>query len=323
MSVSRRGILKGMAAAATVGSVGGLPHGSRGLAEKAAVHLSDGLWPPVLPDRLKRLPIPPLFVTAYITPSAPGQGGQEALVARYPLALVPQDTRREFYTWRNKVKEINPDILLLAYQMVNEETRVPGPGHDRYRALADPFIQYPGGIEPTVGPANKQRRLFDMRKPEWRAAFLQGCKDVMRSYPYDGLFLDNCTVFTAHHPYPWVRGQIREALQDALIELRQMFPKNILIGNSRENWVGLNGEMTETRLRDIAAESAFFPGHAQPEMDLSLQRLVVATDNRSLRKGLIMSLEHGALFGAAVNYQHALWFDEFNQVIRQWKNERF
>lgn len=277
-------------------------------------------WGTILHPRLKKLNIPPLFVTAYITPSEPGQAGQEALVARYPLALVPQDARREFYAWRDKVKRINPDILLLAYHMVNEETTVPGPGHERYRTLTDPFVRYPGGVVPTVGPATKLRRLFDMRKPEWRAAFLQGCSDVMRSYPYDGLYLDNCTVFMAHHPSPWVRDELRDALQQTLLDLRDRHPDAIIIGNGRPNWRGLNGELVEGRSRDIEKEAASFTGHAKPEMDLVTTRLRCAADTTTLRRDMNLALRSGALYGASVTYQHVLWFDEFNEVIAAYRN---
>jgi hypothetical protein len=238
------------------------------------------------------------------------------------MALVPQDSRIEFQRWRDKVKSINPDIRLLGYQMVCEETTVPGPGHDKYRTLNAPYITYPNGRVPAVGPSHKRRRLFDLRKAEWRDAFLEGCLATMRSYPFDGLFLDNCTVFPKHHPVSSVRDEMRDALQHALSQLRSTLPKSILIGNARENWTGLNGEMNEGRRRDVADEVASYRGHAAPEMDLVTTILKSPEDTATVRREMTAALRRGALYGAAVNYQHVLWFDEFDEVIAAYNDAR-
>ena len=94
------------------------------------------------------LAIPPLYCGALIAPDAPGQGGQEKLVAKYPLAIVPQDDRAIYRTWRNEVHRFNPEIKLLAYFDVNKRTNVPGPGHDYMLKLRDVVAHYPGGFVP-------------------------------------------------------------------------------------------------------------------------------------------------------------------------------
>ena len=108
-------------------------------------------------------PLFPLFCTAYITPDVPDQAGQENLVARYPLAIVPQDNRYASRRWRDSIKNLNPDICFLGYQMVMEETTSPGPGHKRLSDLKGAWSRYPWGTIPTVGPSWKRRRIFDPR----------------------------------------------------------------------------------------------------------------------------------------------------------------
>src|SRR5207247_1377934 len=98
--------------------------------------------------------------------------------------------------------------------------------------------------------------------------FLEACRITLQSYPYDGLFLDQCTVFEKAHPLPGVRAEMRQALQITLQRLRQEFPNTILIGNSSYNWQGLNGELDEGRPENMLAELAPFNGHTQPTKDL-------------------------------------------------------
>ena len=100
----------------------------------SAAETTDEVKPPrnAVPASTRR-PVAPLYCIAYITPDAPGQGGQEAAVARYPLAIVPQEDRSAFRRWRDAVRTLNPNIVLLGYQMVHEEPLTPGPGHDELR----------------------------------------------------------------------------------------------------------------------------------------------------------------------------------------------
>jgi hypothetical protein len=262
---------------------------------------------------------PRLFCTAYITPDAKGQGGQEHIVARYPLALVPQDTGTTFVTWRDRVRQLNPSIALLAYQMVIEETGVPGPGHDEMRKVTanGAFCVYPGGLVPTVmvPPQPQPLRIFDPRNPEFAERLLEACRTVLRSYPYDGLFLDQCTVYTKAHPYPAVRAEMRQALQKTLLKLRTENPNSIIVGNSSFHWDGLNGELVEARPDDVDAETQPYAGHAAPRVVLVQALLKDPTDRTALARQMRKAHAHGAFFGAAVDYQHALWFDLFDEVL--------
>ena len=265
-----------------------------------------------------RRPVVPLFCLAYITPDAPGQGGQEAMVARYPVAIVPQDIRNVFRKWRDDVRAINPNIVLLAYQMVHEETLVPGPGHDELRKAVHSWCRYPNGVEPFTFWGNRQHRLYDPRTPEFADCFLRACRAVLRSYDYDGLFLDNCTIFAIADPDAAVRAAMRQALQTILLELRRELPDALIVGNSSENWVGLNGEMNEGRPKALQSELKPFSGHTSPSMDMYQSILTRADDTETVRREMNETLKLGAFYGANVNSQHILGFDDFDQVMEKY-----
>ena len=259
--------------------------------------------------------MPRLYCVAYITPDAPGQRDQEAMVAKYPLAIVPQDDGRAFIRWRDRVKSINPDIVLLSYQMVIEETTVPGPGHRSLQKIHDSWCVYPGGYIPTVGSSHKQRRLFDPRKQAWQDGFLEASIATLSSYPYDGLFLDQCGIFVKASPIASIREEMREALQQTLIRLRQALPNILIVGNSRDSWIGLNGEMNESRLGEIQKELRLFSGHVQPRVELVMSYLNSEADTETVRRQMASAHSFDAFFAATVNTQHVLWFDAFDEVM--------
>lgn len=262
--------------------------------------------------------LPPLYCIAYIDPEIPEQANQEAVIARYPLAIVPQSVRPAHISWRDRIKQLNPNILMLGYQMVIEQTTVPGPGHDKLREVKESWATYPNGFSPTVG-RRKPRRLFDPRKPEWQQAFLKACRTTLESYPYDGLFLDQCSIFEIAHPVPSIKSEMREAIQNVLLKLRQEYPRVILIGNSSYNWKGLNGELNEGNSRRIAVELARFEDHARPTMNMYLSRLRHPDDIQTVQKQMALTHARGGFYGASVNYQRVLWFELFDKVMAGYK----
>lgn len=273
------------------------------------------------PALRKKTFLPPLFCIANITPNAPGQGGQETMVARYPLAIVPQDTGADFKRWRDKIKSLNPEIVLLGYQVVIQETKVPGPGHDRLNKVKNSFVKYPWGGVATVPGAfpGDMTRVFDPRTKEWRTGFLDACNDTLNSYPYEGLFLDQCTVFARANPIPSIRNEMLSALQEALLELRKAHPNAIIVGNSSYNFVGLNGELNEGRHNDIVSELAVFAGHVNPRVDMYQTVLKQAGDIATVKREMAMTHAQGGFYGACVDGQHVLWFDIFDDVIASYK----
>lgn len=290
---------------------------------KSAIRINQTAGTEVNPKLGEIRLVPPLFCTAYVTPDAPGQEGQEALVARYSLALVPQDMRKAFVQWRNRVKEINPSIVLLGYLLATEEHTVPGPGHSVLRNDArNAWSVYPGGAFATTGGKTYGgRSIYDPRKSEWRNAFLAACRATLASYPYDGLFLDNCTIFERAHPYPVVKREMRQALQEALLELRKEFPNILIVGNSRYNWEGLNGELNEGQPEDMESEFGAFPGHVTPRINLYQSVLRNPSDIKTVEREMVKAHSLGAFYAAALynDHQHILWFDAFDEVIAAYK----
>lgn len=264
---------------------------------------------------------PPLFCIAYIDPNIPSQANQESIIARYPLTLVPQDMHAGHVQWRDRIKHLNPNILMLAYQMVIEETTVPGPGHEVMRSVINSWCMYPGGYHPTVRvhPGPREFHIYDPRKPEWQESFLAACRVTLQSYPYNGLFLDQCTVFEKAHLDPAVKAEMRDALQVTLLRLRREFPGMLLIGNSGYNWQGLNGELSEGRPKYMLEELAPFDGHAQPTMDLYQSLLKHPHDIETVKREMALAHSKGAYYSAAVDNQHVLWFDAFDEVMTKYK----
>lgn len=261
--------------------------------------------------------IPPLFCTAYINPTVTGQAGQEAIVAKYPLSLVPQDIRAPFKRWRDKVKTLNPTQVMLGYLSVNNEVFVPGPGHDAINKARGEWARWPTGHIPTA--YNPPRRLFDLRSPKWRESFMEACRVTLASYPYDGLYLDNCSVFRITHPLPSVRSEMLASLQKALLQLRAEFPRTLLVGNTRHDFKGLNGEMNENRIGEMGGEMGDFPGHHSPRMELHQTLLKNANDVETVEKEMRETFRYGGFFSAAMNYQQVLWFDIFDEVVTKYR----
>ncbi|HTI47821.1 MAG TPA: hypothetical protein VMB76_14790 [Casimicrobiaceae bacterium] len=261
--------------------------------------------------------VPRLFCTAYVTPGVADQSGQEAVVARYPLALVPQDDRAQFVGWRDRIRHLNPSIVMLGYQQVIEETTVPGPGHDELRKADDAWVQYPGGVTARV-PSNAGRalRIYDPRSRQWQSRFLAACRATLESYSFDGLFLDQCTVFRRAYLSEESGAEMREALQETLLRLRAEHPHAVLVGNSSHHWAGLNGELNEGRPNDLQSACAPYPGHARPELTL-YQSLVPDPGAVALvEREMAAAHRCGAFYGVARDYQHVLWYDMFDHVSR-------
>lgn len=259
--------------------------------------------------------IPPLFCTAYIDPTIPSQAGQEATVARYPIALVPQDSSRPFRHWRDRVRKINPGISLLAYQMVIEETTVPGPGHDRLAKVRNSWATYPFGYTPTVQPRpGIVRRIYDPRSVEWQDALVAACEVTMKSYPYSGLFLDQCTIFRSAAISAADRQEMLVALEHTLLRIRQTLPDTMIVGNSSFSFPSLNGELNENRPDDLAAERAT-DEHQFPRWNfLQILRSDVDANPSALTALAEVAFRHQCFFGATDTYQRVYWPRLFAEI---------
>lgn len=264
--------------------------------------------------------IPPLYVTAYIDPTIPSQKGQEAVVAKFPLAIVGQRSSIVLQQWLDKIRNINPSIKLLAYQNVNGENSVGSPGNDILHKIKsqDVWVNY-SGITPK---AFEGRRLYDPRKEVWQNAFLDACEAAYHCYPYDGLFLDNCTVFNIAAPLPTVRATMIDALNQVLIKLRQRLPNAIIVGNGPDHFPALNGAMNEGRAQQLAAEVTA-RNHQPPIVNL----YQFITDMRNPNEAVIkanfeLALRNKCFFGLAHtdDYQHIYWPELFDKVMDVYRN---
>lgn len=260
--------------------------------------------------------IPPLYAVAFIDPGIEAQQGQEATVAKYPLALVPQDMRTLHVAWRDRIRALNPNIVLCAYQISVEGTTVPGPGHDELRKIKEisSFIRNLDGSFRTIN--SRGLRLYDPRAREWRERFLDACSITLASYPYQGLFLDQYSVFAAHGVVPWEREEIKEALRATARELRKRHPDALLIANSAFDWPDLNGEMNENKKHNLTRELRSNSIHSKPELNLGL--VLLEDDTREppeLRRMLGDICGHGALFSAAKVYQRVPWFPLYDEIL--------
>lgn len=263
--------------------------------------------------------VPPLHCIAYITPTVPDQAGQEALIARYPMTVVSQSIDKASIRWRNNIKSLNPDIIMLGYHDVIDQTTVPGPGHARMSKVTDAWSVRPDGVRSATGPANKRRYIFDPRRPSFQSALIEACQIVMASYPYDGLLLDQCTIYRAAHPDQSVRDEMLQALRETILKLRAAMPNTILIGNSSYNFKGLNGEMLENRPKEATKLLAPFPGHTQPEIKLFQLEAKKNAPADVVKQNMDLAHSLGASFGCAPDYQHIVWYDFFDDVMKDYR----
>lgn len=254
-----------------------------------------------------------LFCIAYIDPYNKSQRLQVGEIAKFPLAIVGQDNRPLSVAWKNRIRELNPDIKLFAYQNVIEEAPPIGPGNSILRKNHS-WSRYPWGTLPTVGEGKQKRRLYDPRSLEWQNAFLQACHKVLESYPYSGLFLDQCSVFVRNHPWPSVRREMHQALQSTITRLRKSLPDTIIIGNSRYDWCGLNGEMNEGRLDDAIKELDHNSCHAKPELQMYMTVYHGEKDAKRVHSEYLKTHRKGVIFGSYRSAQIIDWYDFYDDI---------
>jgi hypothetical protein len=264
--------------------------------------------------------MPPLFCTAYIDPTIAAQKNQEALVAKYPIALVPQDSRLVYQTWRDKVRNLNPSIKLMAYQQVITENIIPGPGHDILRKInnkAGVWVSYPQNSNLITPTAFGGRRVYDARSKVWQDAFLDACEAAYHGDQFEGLFLDNCTIFHLSVPIPSLQQEMTDALSQTLVKLRQRLPSTVIIGNTGDHFSSLNGAMNEDRSRDVSTQGKVRDYQAPV---INLYQFITDMKNPDMTKikaELQQCLTHQSFFGLSHlnDFQHVHWPALFDEVV--------
>lgn len=303
LDITRRRAAKTMACAAAVSAFGSrvsavLAAGSKQVGATAYPEWCNGM--------------PPVYCLAYIDPNNPKHQNQDDAIARFPMALVPQDDRGYFKRWREGLRNKNSKIRLLAYICTIEETDVPGPGHRAVRPVTSAWVRHLG-VTPTV---DGRRRIYDPRNKDWQDAFVRACVLTMNSDAYEGIFLDQCSVFTKAAPIPSIFDEMKDALEQTLVRVREQLPNAILIGNSRYSWAGLNGEMNEGRPEDLAKEVAAPATHVRPFLNL-FHHYIKEPDLREAESLFRLALKNRCFYGCCVNAQTIGWYDFFDSVLAE------
>lgn len=265
----------------------------------------------------------PLYCLAYIDPLNKLHKNQEQFIARYPITVIPQDSQASYFQFRNRLRKLNPDQKVLAYQVVLDENELRGPGHERIRKLNNSWLELPGGVVPTInvksGGKYKEFRLYDPRDPLFRSEFVESCKTMVNKNGFDGIFLDNCTIYARFASVPFWGDELKAALQQLILEVRDALPNAILIGNSRYNWDGLNGEMNEGRPNELAQEMTSYPGHVEPAISFYHYYMKNNNDVIEAEKHLKLAIENQCFFGTGINAQTIKWYPFFDSILSKYE----
>ena len=233
------------------------------------------------PVPLAKFHLPPLFVTAYVQLPL----DQEDRISKYPLALVSQENHTDYPAWKSRIKSHNPTQRMLGYQQIAHAVSAQGPGNEIVRSAGDVWIRHPDGTIPHV----VGKPLIDYRNSTWQNAIVEATEAVLRDFDYSGIFFDNCTVFSAHHPDAGVREELAQALDKVLTSIRAEYPYKIteqrgvtsvisdnmvFIGNGKQTYSALNGIMVEGRLNDLSFELRDRHRLTSPRYNLYQHRLV-------------------------------------------------
>lgn len=246
------------------------------------------------------------FQTVYNVNNTPEEA---AIAAKYDLLIVKQtplsggSSYTQFMQWLGMLKSMKPTIKIMSYMIVAQEPGffAPGVGNSiimnwpAYAPYAqEPWLMTPTGDIAAITEDWKVRRLFDYRKNVWKDLFKQAVTTIMNSYPFDGLFFDNCTASWAKHVPN--QSALTAALQQILLDIRHIYPDKWFIGNCVENWMGLNGEMNEGRPNQ-AAELDPTNGQIVPNLNLYYMPATVNTTDAEYTAGWNVAKAHGCLFG--------------------------
>ena len=289
----------------------------------------------------------PLMLTAYIDAAQPAQQGQEATVAKYPLVVTGSTVTTLQNQWRATVKALNPDIKILGYVLGNERSTQFNPGRAIWQALpVSPAVEcnfiYNGLTHyPTLTNLPGGFRLFDYRYSGYTQALIDVIGATINSQAgiYDGVFIDNCTVFTGAQPssyngyvgdshgvenYPGaaaIRAEMLEALQETLTAARAAFPDIMILGNSSFNFTHINGEMNEGRPEDYAAELPSIPGQTLPGLNVGMLLEPSGVSEATIIAAMNTVHSYDGIFTYSRNFQHAEWFDFYDPIMAAWEAE--
>ncbi len=264
----------------------------------------------------------PLYCLAYIDPEYKPHKGQESSIAKYPIAVIPQEASSKYDSFRRRLSELNPQQKVLAYQMTLDEHVVPGPGHELLMGLQNSWLTLPGGIVPTLStPSGNilRPRIFDPRNPVFRHYFVKACELLINEKGFDGIFLDNCTIYGRFSNIPFFGDSLMKGLQQLVEDIRTALPNAILIGNTRYDWSGLNGEMNEGRPNELSKETSFYEDHTEPTISMYHYYMKDNNDLANAEKNFRLALANNCFFGTAINAQTIKWYPFFDKVLSEFE----
>lgn len=160
-----------------------------------------------------------LFCIAYLDPKNPEHNalGQAETVGRYDLAIVNLlEPTRDCGPWLDVARRINPDLKVIAYVQVATQDFTP--------SVSGMTTRQAHSLAWLPGETYNGRLYSGYQSHAWQDAFHAACDATLRAYPVDGLFFDNCAVWSRHVRRPDDGPAMSEALQCVITEQRQRHP---------------------------------------------------------------------------------------------------
>ena len=269
-------------------------------------------------------PWPPIYVVAYMSPQSTEEERDAEIetIAKFPMAIVGQSINAR--PWYERIRAINSDIVLLAYQMIAQDRThiTSGPGNVALAPLVDPWMYDELG-QPKIFPA-EGTKLYDYRKCEWKTGIRNAVDAILDDGFFNGIFFDNCTAFALHAQdsagafNPIVHAELLAALQVGIDGVRADHPNIPIIGNTSRDLVGINGEMNEGRFEDLIGEVTG-DDHQKPNLNVYLHYVANEQEFSTIRPLMETCFENKVHFAAQINAQTYHWLPEFDEVMSQWR----
>lgn len=262
--------------------------------------------------------------------------GQEQVVARFPLVIVPQTyrTASPIREHLDAIRAFNPDAIFLAYQIPFEDVlpEGTGPGYDalrHLRSIESAYMHDAQGKRLLVAELSGTRGMFDPRSPAVRAAILAAASALLEAYPHDGIFFDNYGIKNAMlldengNQFTGAPGQVWSevdyasklgAMVTLAEEIRAAWPGALLIANSANVFPAFNGELVEgsSQFYRMPVQAAELPGRVQPFIPLFQDTPVSGPDDPIIAARGAQVHAHGGWYGASVHNQDILWPTAFD-----------
>lgn len=291
---------------------------------------------PAVPQNTTRFRLPPIYAVAWIDPRQTNQQGQEAQVARFPMATINQRNQASAtpaandFTWKTAIRTANPSQWWLIYQMLTEETTVQGMGHDILRSLGDTaWVRDTNGIPitfPRPDKNNEPYRIYDQRSKAFQAAQIEALGAIFRQHEQfggaQGIFFDQCFIHSAITD-TGVRAEMLAAMQANFQAFRFYFPDKIFVTNGSARFPGCNGGCDEdpfAKGRPLNSPASF-SGQELPRCEIvQCYHSTVIGNEAAIRAEFNQVRAAGSSYGVGNGGQFPLWLDgDFDDALAAWQ----